>query len=66
MFYSLISQGVDLGAHVEEIVERHFNTERGKGAEGLFLRILSEKGLSEAVRSAAEKDDQAAIKVVIE
>jgi len=57
---------MDLGSHVEEIVERHFSTERGKGDEGLFLQVLSEKGLSEAVRAAAEKDDQAAIKIVIE
>ena len=58
-------QSINLGAHVEEIVERHFIAERAKGEAGLFLQVLSEKGLSEAVRSAAEKDDQGAINAII-
>lgn len=62
----LEAEEIDLGSHVEEIVDKHFQAERAKGEAGNFLHILSERGISEAVRSAAEKGDQDAIKMIIE
>jgi len=55
-----------LEGHVESIVESYFTKARESGQTDILLEVLSERGLSEAVKSAVEKEDYQAISVVIE
>ncbi|CAL8103047.1 unnamed protein product [Orchesella dallaii] len=56
----------DLEGHVETIVENYFTQARNKGETNSLLEVLSERGLSEAVKSAVDKEDYQAISVVVE
>lgn len=59
-------QGVDLDTHVEAIVESFFAKARESGDTVNILEVLSEKGLSEAVKASVEKDDRDAIATIID
>lgn len=62
----MILQDDDLDGHVETIVETYFANARANNKQNELLEVLSEKGISEAVKCAVEKDDDKAIQLVIE
>lgn len=51
---------------MEAIVEAYFADARAKNKQKELLEVLSERGISEAVKCAVEKDDDKAIKLVID
>lgn len=58
-----------MDGHVESIVESYFaklRTQEGGEAKDGLLEILSERGLSEAVKSAVEKDDDKLISMMVD
>jgi len=56
----------DLDGHVENLVEAHFIQAREKEDRSSLLQVLSERGMSEAVRTCVEKDDHDALSLMIE
>jgi hypothetical protein len=59
-------QDMDLDSHVENIVEQFFINARAAEDHSALLEILSERGLSEAVKVCVEKDDKDALTEMIE
>jgi double-strand break repair protein MRE11 len=57
---------LDLEGHVEAIVENFFTEGRRNNEQDKILEVLSEKGLSEAVKAFVNKNDKDAISVIVE
>ncbi|CAG7716685.1 unnamed protein product [Allacma fusca] len=57
---------LDVEGHVEAIVENFFIEGRRNNETDKILEVLSEKGLSEAVKAMVNKNDKDAISVIVE